>query len=123
MQKKDAVKLSRDSQEALRIRVVEAINSRKINWLQATELFSVSFAATGKWLKIYRKEGLKGFKKKKQGRPKSSGKLKGWQASWISKTIMDKCPDQLKFPFMLWTREAVQMLIKKNMGLNTACQQ
>ncbi|MCP4050948.1 MAG: IS630 family transposase, partial [bacterium] len=70
------------------------------------------FAAIGKWTKKYKQEGIKGLSKKKQGRPRSSGKLKGWQASWISRAITDQCPDQLKLPFMLWTREAVQQLIK-----------
>ena len=27
--------------------------------------------------------------------------------------IYDKCPEQLKFPFALWTRKAVQQLIKQ----------
>jgi hypothetical protein len=34
------------------------------------------------------------------------------QERQIQKTIYDKCPDQLKFPFALWTRKAVQQLIK-----------
>ncbi len=112
MQKTDARKLTRDGQETLRIRVVKAITSNKVTWVEATEIFSVSFAAIGKWMKINREQGINGLKKKKQGRPKGGGKLKGWQASWISRSIIDKCPDQLKLPFMLWTREAVQQLIK-----------
>lgn len=35
------------------------------------------------------------------------------QSREIQKTIQDKCPDQLKFPFALWTRKAVQRLIKE----------
>lgn len=31
----------------------------------------------------------------------------------IQRAITDKCPDQLKSPFTLWTRVAVQQLIKE----------
>jgi hypothetical protein len=31
--------------------------------------------------------------------------------------IRDRTPDQLKFPFALWTREAVRELIKKLFGV------
>ena len=34
------------------------------------------------------------------------------QERQIQKTFYDKSPDQLKFPFALWTRKAVQQLIK-----------
>ena len=32
--------------------------------------------------------------------------------------IMDRCPDQLKLPFALWTREAVRELIVGQTGLD-----
>jgi transposase len=32
--------------------------------------------------------------------------------------IRDRTPDQLKFPFALWTREAVRELIKKLFGVD-----
>lgn len=36
-----------------------------------------------------------------------------WDYYIFQKMIIDKTPDQLKMPFALWTRQAVQQLIKK----------
>jgi len=35
------------------------------------------------------------------------------QEKKVQKVIRDKCPDQLKLPFALWTRIAVQQLIRE----------
>jgi len=117
MQKTDARKLSRDAQEALRQRVILAVVEDGIQQKEAVKLFRVSQAAISKWMKVYKKTGLRGLRKKRQGRPKESGKLKGWQASWVVRTITDKCPEQLKFPWGLWTREAIQELIRWKFGI------
>lgn len=37
----------------------------------------------------------------------------GYEAAAIKRIITDNTPDQLKFPFALWTREALQQLIKE----------
>ena len=113
----DARTLSRDTQEVLRKRVVIAVEEKRLKQLDAVEIFDVSLAAITKWVRIYRKQGLKGLNKKRQGRPTESGKLKGWQASWLVRTITDKCPEQLKMPWVLWTREAIQHLIKEKFGV------
>lgn len=39
-----------------------------------------------------------------------------WQAAQIVLALEDRCPDQLKLPFYLWTREAVAALIKQRFG-------
>jgi transposase len=56
------------------------------------------------------------LKAKRQGRPRG-GSLLGWQSAQIAKTIVDRCPDQLKMPFYLWTREAVGQLIERKFGV------
>jgi len=43
--------------------------------------------------------------------------LKPWQAATTVRIITDKLPDQLKLPFALWTREAVQQLIEMKFGI------
>ena len=117
MEKTDARKLSRDAQEALRQRVIMAIADGGMKQKEAVKVFKVSQAAISKWMKVYKKSGLRGLAKKRQGRPKQSGKLAGWQASWVVRTITDKCPDQLKLPWGLWTRECIKELIKIKYGI------
>ena len=120
MSKADARKLTRDAQEALRKRVVIAVEKKGVKQLDAVEIFDVSLSAITKWVKVYRRYGLAGLSKKRQGRPKESGKLKGWQASMIVRSIKDKCPEQLKMPWALWTREAVQQLIKDKFDIEVS---
>ena len=112
----DARKLTRDAQEALRKRVIRNIE-KGMSQAKACEIFGVSRTAIYKWQKRYKKQGERGLNKKRQGRPQESGKLTGWQASWVARTITDKCPEQLRFPWGLWTREAVQALIKWKYGI------
>jgi len=114
MLKTDARKLSPEGQEALRVRVVLGITEEGLSQKEAVRLYRVSRAAVIKWTSIYRKKGIKGLHKKVQGRPQSRGKLAGWQAAWVVRTITDKCPEQLKMPWGLWTRDAIQALIKDN---------
>lgn len=117
MDKSDARQLSRDSQEMLRKRVVLAVEEKGMLQTDAVKIFEVSLSAITKWVRIYRKLGIAGLEKKRQGRPVQSGKLKGWQASYIVRTISDKCPEQLKMPWILWSREAVRQLIRDKYGI------
>jgi transposase len=65
------------------------------------------------WCKLYRNGGEDALTPKRPGRPKGGGQLSPRQAAKIRALIRDRKPDQLKFPFALWTREAVRELIKK----------
>jgi transposase len=52
------------------------------------------------------------------GRPNGSGRrLTEAQEKEIKRAIADRCPDQLKLPFALWTRNAVSMLIAQKHGI------
>ena len=117
MAKNDIRKLSRETQADLRKRVVVAVEERGMLQTEAVRIFGVSLSAITKWVRAYRAEGLRALDKKRQGRPKQTGILKGWQSAWVVRTITDKCPDQLKMPWGLWTREAVGALIYREYGI------
>lgn len=107
--------LKSETQEAIRTKAVDAvINGKK--QIEVAEIFGVSREAVCKWTNSYLRKGRKSLKAGKRGRPKG-GKLLSWQAAQIARTVIDKTPEQLKFPFYLWTREAVGALIEKRFGI------
>lgn len=66
----------------------------------------------------YRKQGVAIFRARARGRKEGSGrKLEPWQMGQVARAIRDQCPDQLKLPFYLWTREAVVALVKRRYGV------
>ena len=115
MKTKDARSLPAVAQEDLRRKVIKSVLNGK-KQVEAAELFGVTRQAVGKWLKAYREGGFRALKAKRQGRPRG-GSLLPWQSAQIAKTVIDRCPDQLKLPFYLWTREAVGQLIESRFGI------
>ncbi len=119
MKTKDARSLSQDAQEALRRRAVQAVLGG-MKQVQAVRLFDVSRPALAKWLALYRRGGWAALAAGKKGRPKGPSRLAGWQASQVVRSITDKTPDQLKLPFVLWTRGAVAVLIEERFGVRVS---
>ncbi len=115
MKTKDARSLPAVAQEDLRRKAVKAVLGG-MKQVEAAKVLGVTRQAIGKWLKAYRQGGLRTLKAKRQGRPRG-GSLLGWQSAQIAKSIVDCCPDQLKMPFYLWTREAVGQLIERRFGV------
>ena len=84
--------------------------------IHAAEVFGVTRQAIAHWVEIFRAEGKHALKAHKRGRP-VGGQLEPWQAAQIVRQISDHCPDQLKLPFYLWTREAVGQLIQRRFDI------
>jgi transposase len=84
--------------------------------IEATRAFGVGYSSVHGWMIKFRQGGYEVLKARKRG-PKRSSKLAGWQAASIVRTIKDRCPNQLKLPFVLWTREAVGRLIFERFGI------
>jgi len=115
MKTKDARSLPTVAQEDLRRKAVKAVLGG-MNQVEVAKVLGVTRQGIGKWLKAYREGGSKALKAKRQGRPRG-GSLLGWQSAQIVRSIVDRCPDQLKMPFYLWTREAVGQLIERRFGV------
>jgi transposase len=113
MKKIDARKLSTESQQQIRN---QAIRLRKAGrtYKEISEITCVHQTTIAKWYKVYERNGINAIRIKARGRRMGSCRtLTLDQERQIQKTIYEKCPDQLKFPFALWTRKAVQQLIKQ----------
>lgn len=102
-------------QEELRFRVVRAIVEQRLSQAEACRKFGVGKTSVWRWMKAYRSGGERRLKSRKRG-PKQRSSLKGHQAATVVRMITDHCPDQLKLPFALWTRPAVQQLIEQRWG-------
>jgi transposase len=115
MRIKDARSLSSAAQEALRVRVVSAVRDG-MSQTEAAKVFRVTRASVNKWSRQHEQHGKKALRSRRRGRPPGT-QLEPHQAALTVRSIVGRCPDQLRLPFALWTREAVQMLLEKKFGL------
>ncbi len=114
---KDARSLPPIAQEDLRRKAVRAIAAGGMTQEEVAKLFGITRQAVIKWLKKYREGGERALRARPRGRPQR-GSLEPWQAAQIVRAIEDRCPDQLKLPFFLWTREAVGGLIAQRFDIH-----
>jgi transposase len=120
MQKLDGRRVPDEALEVLRGRAVAMVaagTSRRA----AAALLGLHHNTIGRWLKAWRTVGAAGLARRKRGRrPGEQMRLRPTQAAAIKRLISDQCPDQLKLPFALWTREAVQALIARRFAIDLA---
>lgn len=115
METKDARNLSPNELSALRERAVKAVLKGRTR-VEMSEILGVSRQTIGQWVKAHELRGTDSFVYRKRGRP-VGGRLKQKQAGQIVKLVVDRMPEQLKLPFVLWSREAVAALIEKRFNL------
>ena len=116
MKQNDLRSLNPAAQEALRRRAVAAVNGG-MKQVQAVRVFGVSRAALHNWLRAWREGGEAALAARPRGRPPGQTRLAPWQAATVVNLITDRTPDQLKLPFVLWTREAVAALVGERFGI------
>ena len=113
MEKTDARKLSFQAQQQLRDQGYRLLRK---GWKRKdiAEALGVSLVTVHRWVHSLKKEGKKGLRMKKRGRRLGALRtLTPEQEKKLKNMIKDKCPDQLKLPFALWTRRAVQQVIQQ----------
>ncbi len=118
MQPTDARSLPAAAQEALRNRAVAAVRAG-MNHTEAAQVFGVTRQTIGKWRQAWAAGGSRALKAKRRGRPPAP-RLAPHEAALIVRLIVGRCPDQLRLPFALWTREAVQQLLAERVGLHVS---
>src|SRR5712692_2915606 len=118
MKTEDARSLSAKAQEALRRLVVQAVREG-LTQAEAARLFGVARGTVNGWMGLWEREGSPGLKAGRRGRPPCP-RLAPPQAATTVRLILSRCPDQLRLPFALWTREAVQQLLARRFGVHVS---
>src|SRR3984957_6772466 len=109
--------LGRDVQEALRSRAVYLVRSLGKSQSEAAAVVGASRQAVTQWRHRHAGSGDEGLL---DGRRVSA--RKGWglltpvEAGRVRSWITDKCPEQLKLPYALWTAGVVRELIRRRLG-------
>ena len=106
----DARCLSPSAQEAPRRRALRAIREEGMSKSEAARTFGVSRTSIHAWLNKFTVRGAAGLGLA-NSRPAELIAIGGPSSGHDGEVIAERCPDQLKLPFALWTREAVAQLI------------
>lgn len=110
--KRDARKLKIPAQQELRNRSIKMRESG-MSYQDIGKILEVHHTTVSTWYAKYMREGEKGLLIKKRGRKDGDKRgLTPEQESKLIKRLIDTTPQQLKFKYVLWTRESVQKLIK-----------
>ncbi len=120
MEKIDARKLTLEQLELLRQQAIRLLKQGRTQ-ADVADTLGVRAATISDWNKLYKTGGKKALKLKHPGPSKGSNRLlTPDQAKEIKRLIIDKTPDQLKLPFVLWDRKAVKELIYRQYGIHLA---
>ncbi len=116
MEKKsmDGRKLKHEVLTELRKRAVAKVQSGESPEV-VIRTMGFSRACIYNWLAMYRAGGWDALDARKRGgRPR---KVKGRMLAWIYRTVVGKDPRQYRFPFALWTRNAIAAVIYEKYGI------
>ena len=114
---RDFRKLEPSAQAEARRIAIELVKAGKTR-IEAAEVVGVHRRFVGEWVQAEFEQGPAALDGKTRGRrPGEQKALRPEAEARIGRLIADKCPDQLKLPFALWTREAVGDLIAFETGL------
>jgi transposase len=92
------------------IRLFQAGKARR----EIAEIVGVHYGVVCRWIRAWRTEGKKGLEIKKRGRDTGQQRvLSPGQEKELKKLLCEKNPRQMKLPFALWNRKAIQSVIYK----------
>ncbi len=110
---RDARSLSPSAQHELRKQVARLKESGR-SGLEVAEITGLTPEHVSRIWRSYCKGGFSAISIKTRGsRPGMARVLNPEQEKALRSLMIDKPPDQLKFPFALWTRRAVQVVAEK----------
>jgi transposase len=113
MEKIDARTLKPEVQEQLRKQAIH-LRQKGQSVEQIAAILDVNSRTVYRWWQLYQRGGVKSIRIRRRGRPTGAcRRLTVEQEKQIQRLIRDKQPDQMKLPFALWSRIAVQQLIQQ----------
>jgi transposase len=118
MRANDTRKENQKGQDTIRRRVVHAVLAG-MSQVEAAKVLGVSRTSVWTYLRAYRAGGEQALQSRKRGTQKA-GALDARQSASIRRSVLGKCPDQLRLPGFLWTREAVGALITRRCGVTVS---
>jgi transposase len=114
---RDFRKLPPGTQAELRRVAVNLVLSGKRR-IEVADAVGVNRRFVGEWVRAFEKAGDGALSGGRRGRrPGEQKALNRRQEAMIRGLIVSRCPDQLKLPFALWTREAVSQVIAQRTGI------
>ncbi len=114
--KRDARRLTISAQQELRERGIKMRN-KGMSYQDIGDILEVHHTTVSTWYAKYKRDGKNGIKILPRGRKEGDKKtLSPSQEAQIIQRLIDTTPKQLKFKYVLWTREAVKKLIKHEFG-------
>ncbi|MDH3660792.1 MAG: IS630 family transposase [Alphaproteobacteria bacterium] len=117
MEKIDARSLSTDAQQQLRYQAIRLREDCR-TYDEIALVVGVHPSTISGWWQAYQKQGIAGIEIKKRGRRVGQGRrLDAKQEDQLRRLLIDKTPDQMKLPFALWTRRAVQDLVHRRWSI------
>jgi transposase len=108
MEKMDGRKLRHEVLTELRKRAVARVQSGE-SPEDVIRTMGFCRACIYNWLAMYRAGGWGALDARRRGGRRR--KLKGSMIAWVYRVVVDGDPRQYKFPFALWTRQAIAVLI------------
>lgn len=117
MPKPDARTLPPKAQEDLRRRVIAAVRGG-MGKTEAARVFGVTRQSIHNWVNAVQDGGVSALRARQRGPKPGTRMLKPTQAATIVRIITASCPDQLRLPFALWTRDAVIELARRRFGVS-----
>lgn len=109
----DGRQLDRTAMNTLRMQAIKAVRQGR-PVAEVAETFGVNERSLYRWLARFADGGQQGLQSKpKSGRP---AKLTEDELRWIAQTVRDETPQQLKFPYALWTLSLIRELIHRRLG-------
>ena len=117
MEKRDFRSIGRDAQEELRARAIYLVKVLGKTQADAASGVGSSRQTVNQWLKRHAEAGEEALPDGRRVSPrKGKGVLTAAEARRVQGWLTDKCPEQLKLPYVLWTVGVVRELIRRRLG-------